>query len=53
MMTTRLLLGLSELCEINADGDNSVVVSLIPRRGGDEVCVGDVRIELSSWLRFG
>lgn len=48
-MRTRVLLGIGELMsEINADGDERIVVGLVPRRGGDNVRVGDVRIEYSS-----
>lgn len=48
-MTTKVLLGITELLsEIDADGDDRIVVSLVPRRGGEMVTVGDVRIEFSS-----
>lgn len=47
MMKTKLLLGLSELLnDIEADRDESVLISIVPRKGA--VSIGKVRIEMSS-----
>ncbi|MQM23393.1 hypothetical protein Taro_056457 [Colocasia esculenta] len=43
---TNLRLGLSELLqEIDAEGDETIVVTLVPRKGGEKIKVGSVAIE--------
>ncbi|KAK1303121.1 hypothetical protein QJS10_CPB11g01351 [Acorus calamus] len=48
-ITTSLRLGLSEfLEETGAEGDESVVVSLVPRKGKSKIKIGGLRIEFAS-----
>ncbi|KAM7503846.1 hypothetical protein LguiB_002750 [Lonicera macranthoides] len=46
---TNLKLGLTELLtELGADGDESVVVTLVPKSGSDDVSVSGIKIEFAS-----
>ncbi|KAD4982380.1 hypothetical protein E3N88_19051 [Mikania micrantha] len=43
---TRLRLGISELLEdLNADDDDNVLVTLVPKNGGGEISIGGIKIE--------
>ncbi|WOL18817.1 hypothetical protein Cni_G27614 [Canna indica] len=46
-MTMKLALGITDLLEeIDADGEDSILVTIVPKAGGDNVSIGGVAIEL-------
>ncbi|KAL8129724.1 hypothetical protein V2J09_018879 [Rumex salicifolius] len=48
-MTTKLRLGLTDLLEtLDVEGDDSVVVTLVPKQGNDAVVITEVKIVLAS-----